>query len=430
MTRHDHYILLEDPEKELKLWLVDIEGKPDGEAISAAWKLVDASFARTVEDEVTPPDPDGWDSVMQRTYKASVAEGRFIVGASRSKDGNSFVALIDGPVTALQRRGAQLGQIVESQKAPGLVEESFAGKKAAKLDDDKARQLSAFIEEVRSKLDIPGAAVAVVQDGQVVFEKGFGVRRLGQKQPVTPDTMFMIGSTTKSLTSLMAAVMVDKGQLSWSDPLEKLLPQFSLADKQVASKVELQHSFCACTGLPRQDMEFLFEYRGTTVKKRLAELATMKPTTGFGETFQYSNALVSAGGFAAAHKHAPKKTLMPAYEAAMQELVFGPLGMTRTTFRRKVAARGDHARPHGRTIEAKYSVVPLDYEDAVTTVAPAGGAWSTVRDLARYVQLELAEGKLPDGKQLVSKAALLERPQAAGQDRRAQLLWPGAHGVG
>jgi CubicO group peptidase (beta-lactamase class C family) len=219
----------------------------------------------------------------------------------------------------------------------------------------------------------------------------------------------MIGSVTKPLTSLMMAVLVERGLLRWSTPLRELLPGFRFADAELTAKVDLRHSVCACTGLPRQDLETIFEYASDSPEKRLARLATIKPTTGFGGTFQYSNDLVAAGGFAAAHARWPQRPLLDAYAATMQETVFDPVGMTSTFFGNRIAAGGNYARPHGVGIDGHYAELPLAYEDFVNAIAPAGGAWSTVGDLARYLQLELARGRLADGARLLSEDGLLER---------------------
>jgi len=408
VTRGQGVLELQPPERDLSLWMVDIENKSAEEAIAEAWKQAVPDFALERDDVAAPPARGGWDEVRQISYKLPAEAARSVVGVARRKGDIAYVVLIDGKVAALQRRGAQIGQIVGSQKPAGLDEESFAGAKAVPLDAERAAALDAFIEKARATMKIPGAAVAVVQGGKVVFEHGYGVR--GPKgRKVTPKTRFMIGSTTKSLSSLMAAILIDQGKFEWTTPLTKLLPLFTLADPEIAAKVELQHAFCACTGLPRQDMEFVFEFAGRTPKQRLAELGTMKPTTGFGETFQYSNALVSAGGFAAARAASGKKGLMKAYAQAMKRNVFGPLGMKSTMFDTRQARRGNHAVPYGRNVDGTYAPIPFAYERAVTSVAPAGGAWSTVRDLARYVQLELAGGKLPSGKRILSEAQLSER---------------------
>jgi CubicO group peptidase (beta-lactamase class C family) len=98
------------------------------------------------------------------------------------------------------------------------------------------------------------------------------------------------------MTSLLMAALVDRGKLAWDSPVSSLYPRFALGDAEATRKLTLKHTVCACTGLPRQDLEFLFEYRGVTPERRLEEMRAMKPTTGFGEAFQYSNPMVSAGG--------------------------------------------------------------------------------------------------------------------------------------
>ncbi len=399
---------LQPPERDMSVWMVDLQGKKTEEAIALAWKMVKPDFALEIDDVASPPARGGWDEIRQVSYKLPATSMRAVVGAGLRKGDMVYVTLIDAPIAALQRRGAQLGEIAGSHKPAGLDEESFADAKALPLDAERAAALDAFIEKARTTLKVPGAAIAVIQGGKVVFEKGYGVRGPKGKK-VTPKTRFMIGSTTKSLTGLMAARLVDEGKFDWSTPVAKLLPQFRLGDPEIAAKVEMQHAFCACTGLPRQDMEFIFEFAGRTPDQRLAELGTMKPTTGFGETFQYSNAMVSAGGYAAARAGSRAKGLMKAYEQVMRKQVLRPLGMKATTFEARQATRGNHALPYGRNFDGNYVPIPLSYEDAVVSVAPAGGAWSTVEDLARYVELELSGGVLSNGKRFLSEAQLLER---------------------
>lgn len=425
VERNRDFLLIQDPEKELKLWMVDIEGGTGADAIASAWKLAVPDFGRKTDETVSPPITEGWDSVTQISYEVAAAESRAIVALARVKDEIAYVLLIDGSAPALRRRNAQLMQIIGSQRPRGLQRESFAGRHARPLDEAMAATLDAFIEDARRKTRVPGAAISVVQGGRTVFEHGYGTRRLGGTEKVTPDTAFMIGSTTKSLTSLMMAILVERGLFSWSTPMRDVLPSFSLADPELSGKIEMQHSMCACTGLPRQDMGLVFEFKDISPERRLAELATMKPTTALGETFQYSNALVSAGGFAAAHARRPHKALMDAYVDTMEETLFEPLGMESTTFSAQAAASGNHARPHGLRLNGDYEELPLSYEDMVAGVAPAGGAWSTVRDMARYLRLELAKGRLPDGRVLVSESGLLERRKP-----RIQIGAHSAYGLG
>jgi CubicO group peptidase (beta-lactamase class C family) len=141
----------------------------------------------------------------------------------------------------------------------------------------------------------------------------------------------------------------------------------------------------------------------------MALLGTMRPTSGFGEVYQYSNVLASAAGFIAGAALYPERELGEAYDEAMQSRIFGPLGMTRTTLDFEKALAEEHASPHDEDVDGRPAVAVIDVDRAIIPLRPSGGAWSSARDLRRYVQLELAAGKLPDGTRFVSESALGER---------------------
>lgn len=419
VTTRDGLLVLDSPERDLAITLVDVgETDPDA-AITYAWKRVAPKFDRKTKQRTEPPAREGWDAITQIVYDTAASESRVIIALARKKGERTHVALIDGTNAGLDRRGANLGTIVSSYKPKGLEEESFAGKKAHVLDAARLATLTAFVEESRKAADVPGAAVAIVQDGKVVLAKGFGVKEAGKADLVTPKTLFMIASMTKSLATLMMAKLVDEGAFTWDTPVTKVLPTFALGDPEATRQLTMRHTVCACTGLPRQDAEFLFEYGGVTPEMRVESMRTMKPTTAFGETFQYSNTMVATGGFAAAHLVEPKKPLGAAFDAALRAKVLGPLGMRSTTLDPNVAKRVDHATPHGLTLELRAQPTPLLQDDEpVAALRPSGGAWSNVEDIARVMLLELGRGTL-DGKRIVSEANLMARrqPQAKISDK-------------
>ncbi|HWN82492.1 MAG TPA: serine hydrolase domain-containing protein, partial [Candidatus Udaeobacter sp.] len=342
-------------------------------------------------------------------YETATEEQRTVTGVGLRKGDRWHIELLDAADAALDRRGAQVQTALASFKAPGVEEESFAGKAAHALDDQRLGAFEAFVEEARVACDVPGVAVAIVQNGRVVYEKGFGVRALGKSDRVTPATLFLIGSTSKTLTTFMMAHLIDEGILAWDRPVVDIFPSFALADPDVTKKITLRHTVCACTGLPRQDMEFLFEFGAATPEKEVASMRTMKPTTGFGETFQYSNTLVSTGGYLAAHAAEPDQPLGTAYDQVMQSRVFDPIGMASTTFDFAVAAKRDAAVPHAADLKLAMGPIDLGIEHAVYAVRPAGGAWSSAHDMARYVEVELAKGIGSDGRRIVSEANLMAR---------------------
>lgn len=401
-------IRLTEPDGEATLHFVEISGASDGaSAIKEGWEKISPGFALAVAQSQVLPPADGWQERMQTVYVTPTAESRTVAAVARRVGPIWYLALIQGKNGALDRRGAQLGAAIESFRVPGMEQESFAGKKAHPLDEARQKAFAELIEEARLATGVPGVAVAVVQDGKIVFERGFGVRELGKPAKVTPATRFMIGSLTKSLTTVMMARLADQKKLTWETPVTQLAPSFALGDEAATKALQLRHTVCACTGMPRRDLEFIFEYAKVTPEQRLASMKTMKPTTGFGETFQYSNLMVAAGGYIAAQQAKPG-SYAASYDAAMRAEVFGPLGMKSTTLSAKQALSGEHAMPHGRPLSMRYEPIPMAIEGAVESVGPAGAAWSTVRDLARYAALELGEGVV-DGKQIVSKENLLAR---------------------
>src|SRR5262249_29875554 len=131
--------------------------------------------------------------------------------------------------------------------------------------------------------------------------------------------------------------------------------------------------------------------------------------------FQYSNLMAAAAGYIGAHLVYPDRELGAAYDEAMRHRIFDPLGMKSTTFDMARAQQGNHASPHGDNIDGKPAVATMAFNYSIMPHRPAGGVWTSAHDLIRYVQLELAQGKLPDGKQLVSAENLLARrsPQIA-----------------
>ena len=112
--------------------------------------------------------------------------------------------------------------------------------------------------------------------------------------PVDADTRMMIGSATKPMTTLMAATKVDDGTITWDTPVVEILPAFRLADAEISETVTLRNLFCACSGVPRRDLEFIFNANDLTPEELIGTLADFELTTGFGEVFQYSNQMAAA----------------------------------------------------------------------------------------------------------------------------------------
>jgi CubicO group peptidase (beta-lactamase class C family) len=404
--------LLEPPEGNSTIALVDVKAPSAEAAVAAAWRAYKPAAKWPLKVVNQKPDEDGWTDRSKYVYQTSPNEKRDVIADVQRAGEVWTVAIYDMAQAVGEKRLAQVILVYGDLLPKGYTRESFAGKKAHRLDRGRIAELGRFIEAGMKISGVPGVAVGLIQDGKVVFAGGFGTRELGGNQAVDANTLFMVASNTKGLTTLMLAKLVDEKKITWDTPVTSLLPSFKLGSPATTSQVKVKHLICACTGLPRQDLEWLFQFQGATPESALATLATMQPTSKFGEMYQYSNPLAAAGGFVGGHVAFPTLEVGAAYDKAMQTLVFDPLGMQATTFDYAAALRGNHAMPHAPDIDGKPTEALMEVNYAVIPVRPAGAAWSNVRDMLAYVAMELAEGKQPSGERYISREALLARRAA------------------
>jgi CubicO group peptidase (beta-lactamase class C family) len=412
-------VILEPPEADTHVAIVDSQAADARAAVAAAWAAYKPEAKRPIKLVTPRPAREGWDERQVFDYETSPNE-RAVVQAVALRAGSTWtVFILDGSEMTVEKRGAPIGLIFESLRPKGYQRESFAGRKPQPLDAAHIAQIKAFVETSMQELGIPGASMALIDGGKVVYQGGFGVRELGKPERVDENTVFMAASNTKGMTTLLLSELVDEKKLKWDQSVIDVYPSFKLGNAETTQKVLVKNLVCACTGLPRQDLEWIFEFKNATPESTLALLGTMQPTSKFGEVFQYSNLMAAAAGYIGAHLVYPNQPLGIAYDEAMQKKIFDPLGMKSTTFDYARALAGNHASPHGDDVDGKPSVASMAFNYSVVPARPAGGVWTSAGDLIRYVQLELALGRLPNGKQLVSAENLLARraPQIAlGED--------------
>ncbi len=412
-------VLLQTPEPDTHIAIFDVHAADADAAIASAWASFKPDMKRPLKVAVPIPDRNGWTGGKQFNYETSPNERAVVLAVALHAGDTWTVLLADGTDPTFEKRGAQVNLMIESLRPKGYARESFAGRKALPLTPERIEMLKGFVEASMKKLGVPGTSVALIDNGKVVYEGGLGVRELGKSTPVDAKTLFMVASNTKGMTTLLLARLVDAKKLQWDQPVVQLYPSFKLGDASTTNQVEVKHLICACTGIPRQDLEWIFRYKSYTPASTFTLLSSMQPTSRFGEVFQYSNLMASAGGYIGAHLYSPSKELGSAYDQAMQAQIFDPLGMTDTTFDMERAQRGNFASPHADDVDGNPTLATMDNNYSVVPFRPAGGLWTSAHDMTRYAQLELSRGKLPNGEQLVSEENLLMRrkPQiATGED--------------
>ena len=416
LTEGDGYVLLMDPEESIKMYLVVLPGTDLAQATLEGWKLVDPAFDMAIDDTVEPPTGGDVDSIFVTGYDTGDVN-RIMQAVAQGKNGDAYLLLVDGALAGFQKRNAQVSIVGSGFKILAVEETDLAEAEPLPIDDAIIASLEEFIATYMEAFGIPGAAVGIVENGELIYSKGFGVADPVTGAPMAPDTNVMIGSTGKSLTTMMMGTLVDDGIMSWDTPAIELYPDFKVKDPALSEQITMRNLVCACTGVPRRDLELIFNAAEQSAEDTVAALADFEFFTDFGEAFQYSNQMVATAGYIAADAaEGGTADLETEYERALQERILDPIGMENTTVLfDTVRARGNYATPHMLTLENTYVPISMDVEGVLIPVAPAGLHWSTLDDMAKYMITQLNEGVAPDGTRVVSAENLKEtwKPQIA-----------------
>lgn len=254
------------------------------------------------------------------------------------------------------------------------------------------------LDDKRKELGIPGMSLAIVKDDKVIFLKAFGVKDFERNIPVTPDTRFAIGSSTKAFTAMLAAMGVDDGKLSLEDSPKKFLPYFTLRDQDAAAKITMRDLLSHRSGLNRTDLAMV---TGVLNREELIKVAGMaKPTAKLGEKWQYQNVMYAAAGEAVA------KAENSTWDDLIAKRIFKPLGMKNSDTR---AEDMQKARDYslGYEYNPTTKITRRLPQRAISAAAPAGAINSSARDMAQWVRFMLGNGVF-NGKRLVSEKSFEE----------------------
>jgi CubicO group peptidase (beta-lactamase class C family) len=244
---------------------------------------------------------------------------------------------------------------------------------------------------------VPGIAIAVVFQEKTVYAKGFGVRDVNTRQPIDADTVFQLASVSKSIGSTVVAELVGEGKITWDSKLSALDPAFAMFDPWVTREITIRDMYAHRSGLPEHAGDLL-EDVGFTRAEILHRLRYQHPDSSFRSHYAYTNFGITEGAVAAAKAYGLD------WEKASEEKLYRPLGMTSTSSRyvdfmaRKNKALG-HVLVDGKWMQ-KFKRDPDEQ-------SPAGGVSSSLNDVAKWMRLQLGNGKF-DSKQIVDEKALLE----------------------
>lgn len=269
--------------------------------------------------------------------------------------------------------------------APAPAASSVAVELPAGLQD-----LDAYVETVRRTFDVPGIAVAVVQDGRIVLERGWGERSIETREPVDAHTMFAIASNTKAFTAASLSILADEGKLELDDRVIEHLPWFRMSDPYITGEMRVRDLLVHRSGLSLGAGDLLFwpatTYSTEDVARRLAHVPVKG---GFRDRYAYDNIL-----YGVAQLVIEQASGQP-YEQFLRKRIFGPLGMRETRFNSDAIRPGDNvATGHAKADFKDLRTVPtLTWSN----VAGAGGIYSSVHDLTKWMNLQLAGGVIEKG---------------------------------
>jgi CubicO group peptidase (beta-lactamase class C family) len=266
---------------------------------------------------------------------------------------------------------------------------------------DPARELDAYTAQAVKDWGAVGLAIAVVKDGRVVFEKGYGVRELGKPDLVDTTTLFAIGSTTKAMTAAAIGMLVDEGKVRWDDPVTNYLSSFQLKDPWATREITVRDLLTHRAGLPNAD--YLWYGTNSSTAEILRRVRYIEPAYSPRSSFIYQNIMYAAAGQVVAAASG-----MP-WEEFVRTRIFAPLHMTGTVpLLSRAGSMPNVASPHDR-IDDTMRVIR---NASVDGVASAGSVWSSVADMSKWVRFILDSGRV-DGRRLLKPETFAEllKPQ-------------------
>lgn len=254
-----------------------------------------------------------------------------------------------------------------------------------------------FVGNTLKTWQIPGAAVAIVLNDRIVYVKGYGMTKAGGTEPVTPETLFQIASTTKAFTSAAMSILVDEQKVAWDDPVRQHLEYFRLADPCADANVTLRDILSHRTGLSRHDE--LWDNTPLTREELVRRIGHVPLTKSFRSAYQYQNIMFIAAGEVIAQASGTT------WDEFVRTRLFGPLGMTRTVTSDSEWNAADHAMGH-RWDAVRQRLSPQTPIET-KTLGAGGAIKSCARDMANWIRFQLADG-FYDNRRLVDADALAE----------------------
>lgn len=286
--------------------------------------------------------------------------------------------------------GGKLDIFVASKSDNGKVDELlFSASLSRPGQSDSARkdaflvEIDSYIQKVQQDWQVPGLAVAIVQGDQILMSKGYGVRDIRGQDPVNSDTLFAIASNSKAFTAAALAILVDEGKLSWDDPVYKYLPKFQMPEAWTSRELTVRDLLCHRSGMDTFSGDLLWYDTNYSAEEIVQRVRYLKPVSSFRSRYGYQNLMYIAAGLVI------REVSGKSWAEFVSERILAPLNMQRTTTSIS-QIQENFAAPHNRSGGDTLRALPLGDVD---NSWGACGLNSSVNDLAKWMQMQLAGGK-------------------------------------
>jgi CubicO group peptidase (beta-lactamase class C family) len=239
------------------------------------------------------------------------------------------------------------------------------------------------VGKVLDEWKVPGLALLILKDGEVVLSRGFGKRSVAENLEVTPHTLFPIGSSGKAFTAAAIAMLVEEGKLEWDKPVRHYLPTFTLHDPFATERMTPRDLLTHRSGLPCHEIMW---YKALFTRKEAVErLQYLEPNIDFRVMFQYQNLMYATAGYLV------ECVTGQTWEEFVAKRIFKPLGMDSTnTSVHDSQQTDDYALPYA---EEEDEVKEVPFYDRLQAMGPAGGINSTLEDIKHWLLFQLNNGK-------------------------------------
>lgn len=259
--------------------------------------------------------------------------------------------------------------------------------------------IDATVTRVMKTFEVPGIAVAVIKDDQVVYSKGAGVASLKDGRKVDERSLFVIASNTKAFVAASLAILVDEGKLRWTDKVTDVIPEFRMYDPYVTAEFTIEDLLThrSGLGLGAGDLMQLPEGSDFTRADVIRNLRFLKPASSFRSKFDYDNQLYIVAGEVVA------RVSGMTWEDFVEQRIMQPLGMRDSrASRARAAGSTNFAMPHASSDGGPVAEIAPEVGEVINA---AGGIVSNLADMSRWVRMQLQGGVYGDGKHLFSAKA-------------------------